>query len=122
VGPVTELASSGGVVVGVGADLASLGGVVVGVRADLASLGGVVVGVGTDLPSLGGVEGVSVGLLGGRIGRSWDKGWPLFAFGVVWLEVGNNGGVMAFDLWAVAVVWRFDVRSGQPGGLSPPSR
>src|SRR5919198_3060790 len=46
------LASSSGVVVGVGADLAALGGVVVGVGADLAALGGVVVGLGADLAAL----------------------------------------------------------------------
>jgi len=48
------------------------------------------------------VHAGNVWLLGGPIGRSGDKGWPQFAFGVVWLEVGSDGGRHGVSsLWGI---------------------
>ena len=74
VGVGADLAALGGVVVGVGADLAALGGVVVAVGADLAALRRVVVGVRADLPTLRGVVGASVGVFSRRISQVPAKG------------------------------------------------
>jgi hypothetical protein len=95
--------------------LASSGGIVVGVRADLPSLRGVVIAVGADLAPLGGVEGMSVERLAGRVGPISVKGRPLFAFGVVWLEVKSNGGCDGVCRLGGSVVGRFELLSGRRG-------
>ena len=116
--PGADLPSLRRVVEGVGADLSSLARVVVEIGAELASLRGVVVGVRPDLPSLGGVEGTYVGLVAGGVGRTWDDGWPRLALGVVWLEVRSRSSSGCHGV--LSPLER--LRSSGSSSMTPPGR